>query len=124
MEDWIKLLLSFLGGGIGVAIINAIHGRADFKRRRKAAKEDKQALDVEQEITNLQKQVSAIKEGVKYVLYDRIRFIGQAYIAEGSIDFDDRRILNNMHQSYHTGLDGNGDLDNLMGEVNRLPLRR
>ena len=124
MNDWIKVLLGVLGGGGGVAIINAIANRADFKRRRKAEKEDKAALDVEREIRALKATVSAIKDGMKFVLYDRIRFLGQAYIADGEIDFDDRRILNNMHQSYHNGLDGNGDLDNLMGEVNRLPLKR
>ena len=124
MNDWIKVLLGFLGGGVGVAIINAIANRADFKRRRKAEKEDKAALDVEREIRALKATVSAIKDGMKFVLYDRIRFLGQAYIADGEIDFDDRRILNAMHQSYHNGLDGNGDLDNLMGEVNRLPLKR
>ena len=40
------------------------------------------------------------------------------------MDFDDRRILNLMHKSYHDGLGGNGDLDNVMNDVNRLPLKR
>lgn len=124
MAEWIKILLGFIGGGVGVAIINALHSRADFKRRRKAEKEDKEQLNVEQEIRELKTSLSAISEGMKFVLYDRIRFLGQAYIAAGEIDFDDRRILNAMHKSYHNGLDGNGDLDTLMGEVNRLPLKR
>lgn len=124
MNEWVKILLGFLGGGIGVEIIKAVAGRLDFKRRRRAAKEDQQSMDMEQELNCLKQTVAAIKDGMKFVLYDRIRFLGQAYIADGEIDFDDRRILNNMHQSYHNGLDGNGDLDNLMGEVNRLPLKR
>ena len=57
-------------------------------------------------------------------MYDRIRFLGQAYIAEGEIDFDDRRILRQMHTSYHNGLGGNGDLDALMEEVDSLPLKK
>ena len=36
---------------------------------------------------------------------------------------DDRRVLNEMHHCYHDGLGGNGDLDNLMQEVNKLPLK-
>ena len=68
------------------------------------------------------KSMEALKAGLKWVLYDRIRFLGQHYIADGRVDFDDRRILNEMHKSYHDGLGGNGDLDVLMGEVNRLPL--
>ena len=66
--------------------------------------------------------ITALKVGLKWVLYDRIRYLGQRYISDGKVDFDDRRILNEMHKSYHEGLSGNGDLDNLMAEVNRLPL--
>ena len=68
------------------------------------------------------KNITALKVGLKWVLYDRIRYLGQRYISDGKVDFDDRRILNEMHKSYHEGLSGNGDLDNLMAEVNRLPL--
>lgn len=124
MEEWIKILLGVIGGGVGVALINALSGRADWKRRRRAEQEDRAAFDVQQEIKALKDTVGAIKEGMMFVLYDRIRFLGQAYIADGSIDFDDRRILNAMHKVYHNGLDGNGDLDNLMGEVNHLPLKQ
>ncbi len=67
-------------------------------------------------------ELAALRDGLKWVLYDRIRHLGQHYIADGSVDFDDRRILNQMHKSYHDGLGGNGDLDNIMAEVNRLPL--
>lgn len=68
--------------------------------------------------------MEAVKDGLKWVLYDRIRHLGQKFIAAGSVDFDDRRILNQMHKSYHDGLGGNGDLDNIMSEVNRLPLEQ
>ena len=57
-------------------------------------------------------------------MLDRIRYLGQKYIEAGEIDFDDRRILNAMHDSYHNGLGGNGDADVVMQEVNKLPLRR
>jgi len=82
------------------------------KRKRKYDKDDGKDKDIE-----------ALKAGLKWVLYDRIRFLGQKYTNDGSVDFDDRRILNEMHKSYHDGLGGNGDLDNLMSEVNKLPLK-
>lgn len=69
------------------------------------------------------KDLQELKEGLKWVLYDRIRFLGQHYISEGRVDFDDRRVLNEMHKSYHNGLGGNGDLDVLMRDVNALPLK-
>ena len=69
------------------------------------------------------KELEDIKTGLKWVLYDRIRHLGQAYIKEGAVDFDDRRILHEMHNSYHNGLNGNGDLDALMDAVDKLPLK-
>lgn len=82
------------------------------KRKRKYDKDD-----------GKDKDMMALKVGLKWVLYDRIRFLGQHYISVGSVDFDDRRILNEMHKSYHDGLGGNGDLDVLMRDVNGLPLK-
>ena len=81
------------------------------KRKRKYEKADGRDKDNQ-----------ALKDGLKWVLYDRIRFLGQRYISAGSVDFDDRRILNEMHICYHNGLGGNGDLDNLINQVNQLPL--
>lgn len=82
------------------------------RRKRKYEKDD-----------GKDKDIMALKAGLKWVLYDRIRFLGQHYISAGNVDFDDRRILNEMHKSYHDGLGGNGDLDVLMREVNALPLK-
>lgn len=101
-----------LGGSTVAAIINAIAEGIRQRRKRKYDKDDGKDKDNE-----------AIKAGLKWVLYDRIRFLGQHYISAGSVDFDDRRILNEMHKSYHDGLGGNGDLDVLMHEVNALPLK-
>ena len=61
---------------------------------------------------------------IKFILYDRIKYLAQTYIAAGEVDFDDRRILNAMHKVYHGGLDGNGDLDDLMNAVGELPLKK
>lgn len=69
-------------------------------------------------------KILALCESQKIVMLDRIRYLGQKYIEAGEIDFDDRRILNAMHDSYHNGLGGNGDADVVMSEVNKLPLRR
>lgn len=101
--------LSAIIGGVITQIGEGIRQ----KRKRKFDKDDGQNKDV-----------MALKTGLKWVLYDRIRYMGQHYINEGEVDFDDRRILNEMHKSYHEGLGGNGDLDTLMSEVNKLPLTK
>lgn len=130
-----EILIAMLTGGAVVAVIEGIREAIAWYRNRKAVKEDRaeekdeyeqkqRDLKMEDRLTSIEKKMDAQNEAMKYVLYDRIRYLGQAYIAEGEIDFDDRRILNNMHHSYHFGLRGNGDLDTLMNEVNHLPLKR
>lgn len=116
--------IAFLTGGAIVALIQGIFGVVMWILNRKAKKNDDTELDVKEELAALKKQNGVQSEALKYIMYDRIRFLGQAYIAEGEIDFDDRRILNAMHSVYHNGLKGNGDLDTLMGEVNTLKLKK
>lgn len=129
-----EMLIAALTGGAIVAIIEGVREALAWKRKRKAEVEDraenkaeyeakKSDENVSKKVENLETKVDALVEANKFILYDRIRFLGQAYIDAGEIDFDDRRILNNMHKSYHYGLNGNGDLDVLMGEVNHLPLK-
>ena len=109
----IAIVGGLLGGSAVAALINAIAEGIRQRRKRGYDKADGKDADIE-----------ALKQGLKWVIYDRIRYLGQTYINAKSIDFDDRRILNEMHKCYHNGLGGNGDLDNLMTEVNRLPLKQ
>lgn len=107
-----------------VAIIEGVREWLSFRRKRKAENEDKADLNTETRLKAVEKQVNALVLGQKYILYDRIRYLGHEYIAAGEIDFDDRRILNDMHSVYHNELNGNGDLKILMNEVNKLPLKK
>ena len=135
MTDVLKsLLIALVSGGVGAAVVKLIGDGIAWKRTRKAEKEDRaearedearkqEALNIEERLKVIEKKTDTQSEALKFILYDRIRYLALAYIADGEIDFDDRRILNEMHRSYHEGLYGNGDLDHLMGEVNRLPLK-
>ncbi len=108
----IAIVGGLLGGSAVAAFINQIGESIRQKRKRKYDKTDEKDADIK-----------ALKSGLKWVIYDRIRYLGQTYISQGNIDFDDRRMLNEMHNCYHNGLGGNGDLDNLMRDVNALPLK-
>ena len=136
MEAVKTLLLALIGGGAGAALINAIHDRWKWKAARKAQKEDKAAEkdDKVAELTKLvetlvknqaemTKQIEALQNAEKCVLLDRIIYLGQSYIASGEVDFDDRKRLRDMHNSYHNGLRGNGDADQIMRAVDALPLK-
>ena len=108
------VLVAAIAGASAVigGVISQVGEGIRQRRKRKYDKADGQ-----------DKSNQALKDALKWVLYDRIRCLGQHYIGAGSVDFDDRRILNEMHGCYHNGLGGNGDLDNLMRDVNALPLR-
>ena len=116
-------MIAVLTGGVAVAVIEAVREWLRWRRERRAQREDSEVLNIEPRLNNLETLNAAQIEALKYILYDRIRYLGQEYIAAGEIDFDDRRILNSMHAVYHNGLQGNGDLDNLMNEVNALRLK-
>lgn len=129
MEWLIPAILAFLGGAVGVAIVNAIHDRWRFKAERKAKKEDQAEEDIVKRLDDLaawQKtvgtKIDALRDGLKCSLLDRVIHLGQSYISKGEVSFDDRKRLRDMHTSYHDGLGGNGDADAIMSAVDALPL--
>ena len=119
----LNIILAFLaGGGVVVAIIGGIREALAFRRQRKAQKEDVEALNFQERLEKIEQQNKFQSNALKFLLYDRIRYLGQCYIVDREISIDNRRILNDMHHAYHDELGGNGDLDVLMKTVNELPL--
>ncbi|MBR5427466.1 MAG: hypothetical protein IK118_03890, partial [Clostridia bacterium] len=123
-----------LSGGAAVAVIDGIIRLIMWYAQRRATKADRveekndadldgQLREIKETLDAQKKDLAAQSEALMFIMYDRIQYLGQAYIAAGEIDFDDRRRLNDMHHSYHYGLGGNGDLDVLMAAVNELPLK-
>ena len=98
-EFIVAVVVAFVGGAAGAAIINGINERKMHKLKRQDAKEDNEALETEKRLKAIEAKTDAQSEALKFILYDRIRYLGQAYIAESEIDFDDRRVLNEMQRS-------------------------
>ena len=126
-----NFLYAALTGVGAAAVIKLIDNVVQWKLQRKAAKEDRTAEDGQAEIKKIKQwekdmedKVNALVNADKYIMFDRIRYLGQKYVAEKEVDFDDRRILNQMHDVYHNELGGNGDLKELMDAVNALPLKK
>lgn len=147
MGEFWKPVFAFICGAGGLAIINMIQERWKWRQERKAKKEDR-AEDKTDQLNEISKKLGEYVEkqeefnrkaekrfsemeekdrnqtaALKYVLLDRIRYIGQSYIKHGDVTFDERRILREMHDCYHNGLGGNGDADDVMRDVGALPLR-
>ena len=117
------ILIAILSGGAAVAVIEGIREWLSRRDERKAKKEELAQKNIEKRLSVLEQQNAAQSEALKYLLFERIRFLGQRFIAKGEIDFEDRRTLHGMHEVYHSGLSGNGDLDQLMRDVNALKLK-
>lgn len=69
------------------------------------------------------KRKDGVRAGMKMLLYDRIKQRGKEYISRGSITADELEDLTEMHRIYHFDLDGNGFLDTLMNNVQKLPIK-
>lgn len=147
MDALWNVILAFICGAGGLAIINIIQERWKWRQERKAKKEDRaedrtdqlsqisRKLDeyvkkqeqfnqqAEKRFADMEEKDKNQTTALKYVLLDRIRYIGQSYINHGAVTFDERRILREMHDCYHNGLGGNGDADDIMRDVGKLPLK-
>ena len=135
-SDFLKLLAAFFLGSGGLKLMEIIGDKSKFKRERKAVKEDrkeekedevkaltKKVDDLTDAVKEMNEQMSAFRDAQKCVLLDRIIHLGQSFIQDGEISFDNRRRLREMHDSYHNGLKGNGDADAIMKAVDALPLK-
>lgn len=71
------------------------------------------------------KRRDGVREGIKILLYDRIKHLGKAYIERGYISAEELEDLTTMHEIYHDpdGLNGNGFLDAIMKNVKSLPMK-
>lgn len=109
----IEIIIAVLGGSALSALITQVGNYISDRRKRKDVVEDK-AEDKD----------AVIKQGMKLLLADKLQYLGLRYIEEGEITFANKKILNEMHKVYHSGLGGNGDFDDLMEDLNELPIKR
>jgi len=143
-----SIWIAILSGGAFAAIIEGVIKGIQWKRERKAVKEDRaeekadKTGEIEKALAEakkssedgdrkLQEQLNktaekqdAIAEGVRLMLLDRILYLGKSYISDGEISYDDRRRFHQMHDCYHKGLGGNGDADLIVEAVDELQLNK
>ena len=97
LETVIALVSVCLGSGGVAAIILAL-------LQRKWAKDDR---------------VDALVAAQKVIMVDRVRFIVRAHIEQGEISLEDKETIKEMFRAYKA-LGGNGHLDTVMGEMEKL----
>ena len=125
--DW---LVDLLKSAFGAGIVAGLFGLVQWRLNRKAQEEDK-AADKKvascaargAEIAALQQTVNALIVADRTILYDRIKHLAKAYIKRGWISMEEYEDLKRMHKVYHDDLNGNGFLDSIMDDVDRLEKR-
>lgn len=93
-------LLTFLGGAGGAALVSCIFALV----QKRMARNDN--------------HTKALRYLMLYIIQDRALH----HIKTGEITLEERRSLHHWHSLYHDGLGGNGDADDLMAQVDKLPI--
>ena len=113
-----ETVLLLFSGAAGAAIIKLLDGVVQWCLQRRAKRQDNGAAQK----TDMEKRIDAIADCLIASSMDRIQYLCKCYIKEGRVDVEDLRRLHIMHEKYHQ-LGGNGDLDNLMEQVDSLQLK-
>ncbi len=95
--DW---LIELLGGAMGAALVTGLFALINTRKSRKDAK------------------AKALRYIMLYIIQERAK----QYIKDQCITLEERRSLHHWHDLYHNGLDGNGDADALMAQVDHLQI--
>ena len=117
ISNLLTIFLSFLGSGTASAVILAVLNRYWKKKDEKEAKQ----LVTPEMITKLENKIDKSVNAQKVITKERIRYLGSCYIYSGKISLDDKTTLHEMHDAYED-LGGNGALDTVMEEVDKLKI--
>lgn len=101
------LLIEFLGGAAGAALVAGIFALVQRHLNRKDQQEDKK---------------DAHEKALRYIMLYIIQERAKQHIKDGRITLEERRSLHHWHALYHDGLGGNGDAGAIMAQVDKLPL--
>ena len=67
-------------------------------------------------------RIDALVKAQQVMMIDRVRYLGKCYIDDGHIALADKENLAAMYAAYRA-LGGNGHLETIMAEVNRLEVK-
>ena len=101
-----EFVIAIFSGSVGAGIMSIILA---VLQRRWAKKDKKDG------------QISALVQAQKVLMIDRVRHLGGKYIEDQKIRLEDKENLHQMYDAYKA-LGGNGHLDLVIGEVDRLPV--
>jgi len=106
------VVTAICSGGAVAALVSGIFSVVMWKLQQKA--------QIQAQKTSKEDDIA---KGIRMLLYDRIKHLGNSYIHKGYVTSEELEDLTAMHHIYHNNLNGNGFLDDLMSRVKNLPIK-
>lgn len=122
---WQAVIVALIAACSG-AITALVKGWIESKQKKDEGKQNTQQIldklnELEDKLNGLEKRLGGLERAQKVTMHERIKRLAAKYCEAGQISFDDYEIIKQMHSIYHNDLHGNGFLDAVMEDVDRLP---
>lgn len=125
MDFWQGIIIALIAASSG-AITALVNGRIDARKKKKEDETNTQQImnklnEMETKLNNLENRLGGLERAQRITMHERIKRLAAKYCETGEISFSDYEIIKQMHSIYHNDLHGNGFLDSVMEDVDRLP---
>lgn len=125
---WQAVIVALIAASSG-AITALVNSRIEARKKKDEEKNNTAQIlaklnELEGKINHIEDRLGGLERAQKITMHERIKRLAAKYCEAGKISFDDYEIIKQMHQIYHNDLHGNGFLDAVMEDVDRLPKAR
>ena len=114
---WVTILVAVIGSSAMASLVTLLSEAV--KRRWK--KKDEGEKITPGRILDIERKIDALVKAQKVMSIDRIRYLGLCYMGSGGVTLEEKETLHEMHDAYEA-LGGNGHLDTVMDEVDKLQI--
>lgn len=125
MGAWQAIIVALIAASSG-AITAFVNSRIDARKKKMEREDGTERIlekldEMERKINGIEGRLDGLENSQRIILHDRITWLATKYCDKGEISYSDYEILKQMHSIYHNDLHGNGFLDSVMEDVDRLP---
>lgn len=125
MDAWQAIIVAVIAASSG-AITAIVNGRIEARKKKREKDDNTDKIlrkldEMEATINGIETRISGLERAQRITMHERIKRLAAKYCEAGQISFSDYEIIKQMHDIYHNDLHGNGFLDAVMEDVDRLP---
>ncbi len=114
---WVTILVAVIGSSAMASLVTLL---SEAVKRRWKKKDEGERITPER-ILDIERKIDALVKCEKVFAIDKIRYLGLCYIGSGGVTLEEKETLHEMHDAYEA-LGGNGHLDTVMDEVDKLQI--